>query len=96
MSPNTAAPATQAFSSAWAKPAHSRQATIAEDQVREPEGSRVLRMRDVIRLTGMGRSSIYAAISCGEFPRQVQLSRRCVGWRARDIAAWLRSRTSVS
>lgn len=56
---------------------------------------RILRLREVMRLTGMGRSSIYAAIGRGQFPRQVQLSRRCVGWRAREIDAWLRSRVSA-
>jgi prophage regulatory protein len=58
----------------------------------ETEGIRILRLREVMRLTGMSRSSIYAGIADGAFPKQVQLTRRCVGWRANEIGKWLRSR----
>jgi prophage regulatory protein len=61
-------------------------------KVPEAEGIRILRLREVMRLTGMSRSSTYAAIADGKFPKQVQLTRRCVGWRANEIDKWLRSR----
>ena len=56
------------------------------------EKSRVIRLPEVKRLTSMSRSGVYAAIADGEFPRQVRLSRRCVGWYASEIGAWLQSR----
>lgn len=53
----------------------------------------VLRLPDVIRLVGLSRSSIYALMQQGRFPKQVLLSLRAVGWRHADIEAWLESRS---
>jgi prophage regulatory protein len=51
--------------------------------------SRILRLPAVIELSGLSRSSIYLMISNGNFPRQVSLGARAVGWRECDIHAWL-------
>jgi prophage regulatory protein len=51
--------------------------------------SGILRMPDVMKLTGLSRSSIYLMISNGSFPRQVSLGARAVGWRESDIHDWL-------
>jgi prophage regulatory protein len=48
----------------------------------------ILRRDAVERLTGLKRSSIYAKIASGEFPRPIQLSTKAVGWLESDIAAW--------
>ena len=50
---------------------------------------RILRRPDVEQLTGLSRSTIYAMMSDGTFPKPVRLSRRAVGWREADVAAWL-------
>ena len=49
----------------------------------------ILRMRDVIRMTGLSRSTIYLLIDRGEFPKQIRLGARAVGWREADVLAWL-------
>jgi prophage regulatory protein len=51
--------------------------------------SKILRLRAVLELTGLSRSSIYLQIARGTFPRQVSLGARAVGWRESDISAWL-------
>ena len=51
--------------------------------------SKILRLRSIIELTGLSRSTIYLQISQGNFPRQVSLGARAVGWRESDIQAWL-------
>ena len=51
--------------------------------------SRILRLPAVLKLTGLSRSSIYLMISSGNFPRQVSLGSRAVGWRECDIYEWL-------
>lgn len=51
---------------------------------------RILRLRRVLDRTGLSRSSLYRKVSEGAFPRPVQLSVRCVGWRESAIEAWLR------
>jgi prophage regulatory protein len=50
---------------------------------------RILRLPAVIELSGLSRSSIYLMISNGNFPRQVSLGTRAVGWRECVIHAWL-------
>lgn len=58
---------------------------------------RILRLRDVINVTGLSRSTIYAEIAKTSFPRQVQLTgSRSVGWHERDIAQWIQSRLSTA
>jgi prophage regulatory protein len=47
-----------------------------------------LRLRTVAELTGHKRSSIYAAIKQGNFPKQIKLGPKAVAWDADEIAAW--------
>ncbi|MBX3496646.1 MAG: AlpA family transcriptional regulator [Parvibaculum sp.] len=54
--------------------------------------NQILRRPEVERITGLGRSTIYDWMSKGMFPRPVKLGSRAVGWRERDIAAWLDTR----
>lgn len=55
----------------------------------ELEDMAILRLPDVMRLTGLGRSCIYKMMSDGLFPRSVPLSPRAVGWVTKDIRSWL-------
>jgi len=52
---------------------------------------RILRLNAVLDLTGLSRSTLYRKLADGSFPRQVQLSTRCVGWRSSAIAEWQRN-----
>ncbi|MFM9860607.1 AlpA family transcriptional regulator [Pseudoxanthobacter sp. M-2] len=55
----------------------------------------ILRLPEVKRATGLGRSSIYAHIAEGRFPKPVPLSGRAVGWLESEIAAWQASRVAA-
>ncbi len=55
---------------------------------------RIIRLPAVMALTGLGRSSIYAAIDRGEFPAQVKLTIRAVGFVASEIDDWISSRAA--
>lgn len=61
----------------------------------EPRAPRLLRLRDVIALTGLSKSSVYVAMTQRAFPRPVALGARAVGWRESDVAAWIESRPPV-
>jgi len=50
---------------------------------------RLLRLPDVKNLTGLSKSSIYARIAEGLFPRQISLSARTVVWVESDIQNWI-------
>ncbi|TVO63488.1 AlpA family phage regulatory protein [Denitromonas ohlonensis] len=59
----------------------------------EIKNVRILRLPEVLRLTGLGRSSCYRFIAQGRFPRQVELGGgRAVGWIESEILAWILSR----
>lgn len=51
---------------------------------------KVLRVRDVIAMTGLARSTIYKYVKDGMFPRQIKLGCRTVGWLQFEIEQWLR------
>jgi prophage regulatory protein len=53
---------------------------------------RILRLPEVMARVGLCRASIYQYIARGDFPKQVILGPRCVGWLEHEIAAWLASR----
>lgn len=48
----------------------------------------ILRRDAVERMTGLPRSTLYAKVAAGEFPKPVRLGARSVGWFEQDIAAW--------
>jgi prophage regulatory protein len=52
----------------------------------------IWRLPEVLRQTGLSRSTIYEMIGRGDFPRQVQLGRRAVGWIADDVVKWIHAK----
>jgi len=53
---------------------------------------RLLRRREVERITGMSRSSIYRLMQEGDFPRPLKVGSTADRWKESDIAAWIESR----
>ncbi|BBT40938.1 helix-turn-helix transcriptional regulator [Pseudomonas putida] len=54
---------------------------------------RLLRLPDVLRITGMGRNTVYTRIKEGTFPKQVKIGPKSVAWRQSDINQWMASLT---
>jgi prophage regulatory protein len=52
----------------------------------------MLKIKAVQQMTGLSRSTIYAYIDKGMFPRQVKLGERCVAWIEDEVVAWLDAR----
>mgnify|MGYP000072936531 FL=1 len=50
---------------------------------------RIMRLKEIIEKTGLSRSTIYNLISKGEFPKQVDLGARSVGWVDTEVEEWL-------
>jgi predicted DNA-binding transcriptional regulator AlpA len=46
------------------------------------------RMRDVLRMTALSRSSLYRRIAAGAFPAPVSLGGAAKGWRRSDLEQW--------
>lgn len=51
-----------------------------------------LRLDDVMRFTGLARSTVYRLMAEDGFPAPCRLGRRAVGWRSDDIAQWSAAR----
>ena len=56
---------------------------------KQVEPPRFIRLPQVIELTGMGKTFIYARISDGTFPKQIQLGGKSVVWNERDVINWM-------
>jgi prophage regulatory protein len=54
---------------------------------------KILRFPQVIAKTGLSRSTIYALLSVGKFPKKIQLSPRRVGFLEAEVDAWLNEKT---
>lgn len=56
----------------------------------------ILRLSEVKKRTGLSRSTIYDWINKRQFPRQIVLGPRVVGWAEEDIANWIVGRMNQS
>lgn len=56
----------------------------------------VLRLPEVIKRTGLARSTIYDQMEKGTFPRPIRIGERAVAWRDSDIEDWIASRPSAT
>jgi prophage regulatory protein len=54
-----------------------------------------LRLQDLEQIIGLSKSTIYSMIDLGEFPRQIKLSERAVGWCSVEIQAWIDERKAA-
>lgn len=52
----------------------------------------MLRAPEVVRRTGLSRTTIWRQIRAGRFPAPLALSENSIGWPAAEIDAWLGSR----
>jgi prophage regulatory protein len=49
----------------------------------------ILRLPDVMRRVGLKHAAIYQMIAQGNYPKQIPLGARAVGWLESEIDAWL-------
>lgn len=52
----------------------------------------IIRLHDASKKTGLSRSTIYELIKKGEFPEQVHLGPRVMGFIESEIDAWLEAK----
>lgn len=56
---------------------------------------RIIRLKEFLRLTGLGRSTVYKMISDGVIDRPVQIGKRAVGLRLSSVTKFLNSRRTT-
>jgi len=57
---------------------------------------KLLRLPQVKTITGLSKSTIYARISEGTFPKQVPLGPRLVVWVESDIQKWIAEQVAAA
>lgn len=55
---------------------------------------KILKLIDVLDLTGLSRSSVYELCAKGEFPSKVQLTSRSVGWLEGEVHRWIQQQAA--
>lgn len=65
--------------------------------VTEPQSKHytVFRLPKVLEATALSRSTVYAMMAEGRFPKPMKLGERAVGWSEAEIAKWLESRKAA-
>ncbi|ORT49515.1 DNA-binding protein [Vibrio sp. qd031] len=50
---------------------------------------RLIRLNEVLAMTGLSRSGVYRSIVRQQFPKQVSLGDRAVAWVESEVQAWV-------
>ena len=53
--------------------------------------NKLLRLRDVIKMTSLSRTTIYDYMSEGKFPKNIHLGPKISVWIEREIQEWINS-----
>jgi prophage regulatory protein len=56
----------------------------------------VLRLKEVCKVTGLGRSFIYQLQAEHRFPHSIKIGVRAVGWLEGEVQEWLNTRVQIS
>lgn len=58
----------------------------------DDQDMRILKLKEVMDCTALGRSSIYKYISEERFPKPISLGERSVGWIDSEVEEWILAR----
>lgn len=53
---------------------------------------RLIKLKEVLYMTGLGRSSIYKFMDEGGFPQSISLGARAVAWGEHEVQQWIAQR----
>lgn len=70
--------------------------TETKPPVADAQPAVFVRMAAVVRMTGLGRSTIYRLMAERQFPSPVRLAKRAIAWRRIDLEQWSAGRPTVS
>ncbi len=61
-----------------------------------PDDVELIRVAEVLRITGLSRSTLYEKMLDGSFPKQIKLGLRSVAWVKSEVQAWAKERISAA
>ena len=50
---------------------------------------RIIKIKEVLKITGLGRSTMYQLIAISQFPKPIRLGPRAVGWLESEVHQWI-------
>ncbi|WP_437124130.1 helix-turn-helix transcriptional regulator [Billgrantia desiderata] len=50
---------------------------------------KLIRLKEVMDRTGLGRSTVYKYMNLGLFPKPIKLGTRAVAWVESEVVAWI-------
>jgi len=50
---------------------------------------KILRLPEMLEMTGMKRSTVYEKIKKNQFPKPIPLTERCSGWLESEVLSWI-------
>ena len=50
---------------------------------------RLIRLKELIKIIGLSRSTVYKLLSEGKFPKRIKLTQKTVVWRLSEIQTWI-------
>jgi len=53
---------------------------------------RFIKLKEVVSITSLGRSTVYKFIAEGKFPKSISLGDRAVAWVEEEIIEWMETR----
>ena len=56
---------------------------------------RILRLPEVMKKTGLGRTNLYQMTKAGQFPQSVSLGAKAMGWVEEEIDKWIEQRMAA-
>lgn len=71
-------------------------ATRNQTALAERADLKILRRRQVEARTGLPRSTIYAGVNAGTFPKPIKLGVQSVGWLESSINNWIEERIAAA
>ena len=66
--------------------------TLDREGQKNMSEQRMLRLRSVILMTSLSKSTLYRLIKQGHFPQPLRLTQRAVRWRREEVDEWLSHR----
>ncbi|MFS2004591.1 helix-turn-helix transcriptional regulator [Duganella sp. CT11-25] len=60
-----------------------------------PETIRLIRLKEVLRICGMSRSTLYNNIKERQFPEPIRISTRSVAWLQSEVLEWAELRIKL-
>jgi prophage regulatory protein len=58
-------------------------------------GPYMMRLPEVMKCTGLARTSILEKVKDGTFPKPSKLSKRAVGWSSAEVGEWIAARLAA-